>query len=252
MLRVYLTGDLCVEGEATLVRGTRFPGLQGRVLFAMLAAADGPVDDAALFAELWDPEPPAAADVALRALVSKVRGAVAEAHPAAAEVERLDRTYRWVRPPETWIDLQAATDAIHRAETAARDGELDDAAGWGRVAATISCRRFLTGSSGPWATSVRRELETIQLRTLDCLARVWLATGDAGQAARDARRAIRIDPYRESSLRNLMRALAAAGDRAEALREYEAFRELVAGTLGADPDPETQDLHVAILRGRPA
>lgn len=38
-LRIYLTGAMCVEAGGTLLREDRFPGTQGRVVFAMLAAS---------------------------------------------------------------------------------------------------------------------------------------------------------------------------------------------------------------------
>jgi len=45
-----------------------------------------------------------------------------------------------------------------------------------------------------------------------------------------------------------MRAYAAAGNRAEALRVYERCRKLIAKELGADPSPETQAVHLKLLR----
>ena len=43
-------------------------------------------------------------------------------------------------------------------------------------------------------------------------------------------------------------AAAAAGEPARALVAYEALRGTLAGELGADPAPQTQELHLAILR----
>ena len=45
-----------------------------------------------------------------------------------------------------------------------------------------------------------------------------------------------------------MRALAATGDRAGALRAYENCRVTLADELGADPAAETEALYVQILR----
>jgi DNA-binding SARP family transcriptional activator len=45
-----------------------------------------------------------------------------------------------------------------------------------------------------------------------------------------------------------MRALAARGDRAEALREYERLRWMLLDELGVGPGPATRALHEAILQ----
>jgi DNA-binding SARP family transcriptional activator len=246
---VYLAGDVFVERGAALVRSERFPGLQGRVLFAMLAAADGAVHLDELVDELWGASPPRAVRVALRSLVSKVRSALTGAGPDAAFVEHVDEGYRWRRPSGSWIDLAAAHDAVHRADTAFAVGDLDAAIAWARVASAIASRPLLSGAEGPWAVARRRELAWTRLRALDRLAETWLVVGAYDQAARDALRASTIDPFREPSRRLAMRALVAGGDRAGALREYERFRHLMREGLGADPSPETQELHVAILRG---
>ena len=49
-----------------------------------------------------------------------------------------------------------------------------------------------------------------------------------------------------------MRAHTIAGEPAAALTAYEQLRTTLADELGTDPAPETQSLHLAILRGDPA
>jgi SARP family transcriptional regulator, regulator of embCAB operon len=248
-LRLYLSGELFLERSPVLLRSGSLPGLQGRVVLAMLAATDGAVPNDALADELWGDAPPASAGAAVRALVSKLRVALLELGPDAAGITHVGDGYRWDRPSATWIDVSAAHDAIHRAEAARDAGDLEGAIGWGRVTAAIAARPLLPGAEGPWVTRTRRELEATYLRALDHLSAAWLDVGAADQAARDALRAVSIDPLREPSLRLAMRALAARGDRAGALREFERFRRLMRESLGADPSPQTQELHVAILRG---
>jgi DNA-binding SARP family transcriptional activator len=47
---------------------------------------------------------------------------------------------------------------------------------------------------------------------------------------------------------DLMRAYAAAGNRAEALRTYEQCRTLLTEEVGIDPAPETHGLYLHLLR----
>jgi len=248
-LRIYLTGGVCVESGSVLVREERFPGLQGRVVFAMLAAEHRqPLGIDVLESELWGDTPPPASDSALRSSVSKLRTVLADVDLAGDALVHAFGIYQLRLPPDAWVDLEAAADAIHRAESALRQADLDNAVGWGRAAVSVAARPLLAGAEGPWVSERRERLRQLHLRALDCLAQVWLATGDAPQAARDAGEALRLDLFREPSHRLLMRALAATGDRAGALRAYENCRVTLADELGADPAAETEALYVQILR----
>jgi DNA-binding SARP family transcriptional activator len=246
-MRIYLAGDLCVEAGTTLVRDDRLPGLQGRIVFGMLAFEHHrAIERHELEIELWGETPPASADVAVRAIVSKVRGGLEDVGLSDAISHGLG-AYRLRLPDDTWVDVEAAAEAIHRAEPALRDGNMRDAVGWGRAAATIGSRPFLPGANGPWAERRRAELAEIHLRALDCLAGAWIALNQPEQAARDAELVVSIDPFREPSHRLLITALANQGNRAGALRAYERCRATLVDELGVDPSPETQALYLELL-----
>jgi DNA-binding SARP family transcriptional activator len=248
-LRIYLAGDVGILVDEAFVGEDRLPGLQGRVVFAMLAAEHTrAVSREELEEELWDDSPPTAPKAAIRALVSKLRTTLVDAGFDGDPVASAFGAYQMRLPPDVWVDLETAADAIHRAEPALRDGSLRDAVGFGRAAATISTRPLLTGADGPWVARRREQLRDIRLRALDCLAEAWLLHGDAAQAARDAELAVTLDPFREPSHRLLMRALAAEGNRAGALRAYERLRSTLADELGADPSAETEAVYLEVLR----
>ena len=57
-----------------------------------------------------------------------------------------------------------------------------------------------------------------------------------------------LEPFRETAHRLVMRAHAAAGNPAEALRAYERCRSTIAEELGAGPSDATEDLYLQILR----
>ncbi len=71
----------------------------------------------------------------------------------------------------------------------------------------------------------------------------------AGTAIGDEPYADWADPARER-VRDLLRRvrLAAAGEQAKALAAYESLRRRLGRELGADPAPQTRELHLAILR----
>ena len=121
-------------------------------------------------------------------------------------------------------------------------GDMSGACGWALAARAIATRSLLPGDEAEWLDELRRRLADIRLRSLECLAEVWIRRGDFGLAARDADEAIGVDPFRESAHRLLIRAHLAAGQRAEAVRAYEACRRLLDAELGVRPDPQTTAL----------
>jgi DNA-binding SARP family transcriptional activator len=103
-----------------------------------------------------------------------------------------------------------------------------------------------------WIRDTRHELDALYLRALECYAQACLGVGGTELAAaeRAARELTRVAPYRESGHRHLMRAFAARGNTAEALRAYEQLRTLLREDLGISPCAETLQLHAELLRER--
>ncbi|OLT11513.1 hypothetical protein BJF78_04995 [Pseudonocardia sp. CNS-139] len=99
-----------------------------------------------------------------------------------------------------------------------------------------------------WAHGPRDRL----LRPRDALeiaARAALESGDARTAVAAATDAVAAEPLREAPSLVLCRALAAAGDRAAALRRLAELRAGLAGELGVDPSAEVEELQLGLLRG---
>ncbi len=147
------------------------------------------------------------------------------------------------------MDFEAARDGIHRAEAliAARDWYAS--MGPTLVAHNISQRRFLPGEEGTWIDGLRRELEEIRVKALECTARRSLGLGgpELSVAERTARRLIDLSPYRESGYAVLMESFERQGNVAEALRVYESLRGLLREELGATPSPAVQRVHERLL-----
>lgn len=249
-LRVYLAGPIRLERGSVLLTESDLPGRQGRVAFAMLAAERGrSLSRDELAEELWTGVPPAAWEIALRAILSKIRGSLGilglDGHDAVAHAFGC---YQLRLPPDAWVDLEAAADAVHRAEAAFRDDDAENAMGWSLAANAIARRGFLPGEDGPWAARRRAELRSIHVRALECRARVDLDRGEHEAAARDAELVVGLEPFRETAHRLLMRAHAAAGNQAEALRAFERCRRTITEELGAGPSAETEALYLEILR----
>jgi DNA-binding SARP family transcriptional activator len=99
-----------------------------------------------------------------------------------------------------------------------------------------------------WAMERRVEIDEAFKGLLARFADALVAAGRPGQAIGRYRRLLQMEPERESWHRNLMRAHAAAGERALALRQYHACRTVLRREQGIEPDAETRALYQALLR----
>lgn len=247
-LRIYLAGNVAVENGDVLVPERRLPGRQGRLTLAVLAwDRDRAVPTDELADIVWDGAPPAAWQTALRALVSKLRGALDEAG-AAGSIEYAFGCYQLRLPPDAWVDVEAAAVAVHEAEAALAAGDFPAANGQALVANAIARRPFLPGDAGDWVEMRREHLRKVRIRALEVRGRVALAMGDPRGAIRDAELVVGLEPYRETAHVLLMRAHAAAGNRAQGLAAYERLRTRLADDLGASPSPETESAFLELLQ----
>jgi DNA-binding SARP family transcriptional activator len=242
--RIQLCGRLAVElAGRELTR--KLPGGQARVLFTYLTVTRGlPSRREQLIEALWPWRPPAGADTALSALLSRLRSVL------GSEVLCGRGEIYLELPRDAWIDLEAAEESIHRAEAAV--AQKDWARGWGpSLVALFTARRgFLPGEDLPWAEEHRRRLEEIRVAALECYAAVALGVGGSELAPgeRVARELVALAPYRERGHALLMETLAARGNSAEALRIYEQLRQRLRDDLGATPGPELRELQERLLR----
>jgi DNA-binding SARP family transcriptional activator len=242
-VRIQVCGRLAVEVDGER-RESRLPGRQGRLLLTYLVlhrhdrlSRDRLVD------ALWPDDPPNAADNAVYALISKLRTAIGPSLVSSRESIRL------TLPPDSWIDLEAARDGVHRAESALALHEWGRAWGAAQISLFVARRGFLPDEDLDWAITTRRELDETYLRALEtyATAALYLGSTELPTAERAARELISAAPFRESGHRTLMSALAAQGNTAEALITYDTLRRKLSHELGVEPDPQTRTLHRTIL-----
>jgi DNA-binding SARP family transcriptional activator len=152
-------------------------------------------------------------------------------------------------PQDAFVDLEAAVDALHRAESHVAKGEW--AAAWGpaSLAYDVASRPLLRGHDRLWLDDWRRRIDEMRLSGLECLAASSLGLGgpELPQAANCARRLTELAPFRESGYRILMEALERSGNAAEALRVYDGLRNTLRDELGVPPSPAVQDIYRRLL-----
>jgi len=93
-----------------------------------------------------------------------------------------------------------------------------------------------------WQEAERQRLESLALDAMVKLGERYLQLGDHGQAREAAQRAIAVSSLREDAHRLMMRALAAGGRRADALKHYDQLVALLKLELNVEPDAATLSL----------
>lgn len=242
--RIQLCGRLAVELGGRELTG-KLPGGQARVLFTYLVVNRAlPARREELIEALWPWRAPAGADASLSALLSRLRAVLGSGVLSGRSELRLQLAH------DAWIDLEAAEEAIHRAESAV--AQRDWARGWGpSLIALFTARRgFLPGEDLPWAQEHRRRLDEIRCSALECYAAVALGVGgtELAPGERVARELVAAEPFRERAHALLMEILVARGNGAEAIRVYENIRARLRDELGATPAPELRALQERLLR----
>ena len=143
-----------------MIDEARFPGRQGRLVFAYLVAEQGrPVPRDELAEALWGEAPPPTWDKALTVLASKLRSLLADADVDGANaLTSAFGCYRLELPEGTWVDVIVAVAAAEEAEEALASGELERARTAAALAASLVRQPFLPGEDGAWVDEKRREL----------------------------------------------------------------------------------------------
>jgi DNA-binding SARP family transcriptional activator len=241
--KIQLCGRFVVDIDGYRIEGT-LPGRRGRVLFAYLVLKRGrPVPRDELLMAGWGEDAHVEAKNALSVLLSKLRHGLGADHlQGRTQIELL-------LPQATFVDVEAALEGAHRAETCIAEGRWAQAWGPAGIAYHVATRPFLGGLEASWIDEWRRRLEEIRLRGLECFAAAGLGLGGPAlaQAEERARMLTELAPYRETGHRMLMEALEGRGNVAEAFRAYERLRVLLREELGIAPSPAVQAVHRRLL-----
>ncbi|KAB8169890.1 AAA family ATPase [Streptomyces sp. 3MP-14] len=228
------------------VRGARLG-----TLTAVLALAGGrEVPRAELMDAVWDEHLPAAPDNALQALVARLRRAL-----PPGTVHSSPTGYRLAVRAEDVDALRFESLVRAASGSARRDGAGSAARQVPPLREALALWRGpaldgLAPTRAVRAHAVR--LEELRRRAREDRVDADLAAGEGAALVAELSALVSEDPLRERPRAQLMRALQAAGRRAEALAVYEEGRARLAEALGIDPSDELRRTHLAVLRGEGA
>jgi DNA-binding SARP family transcriptional activator len=220
---------------------------QLRLLFARLALAGATgVSREDLVAALWPTEPPRDAQAILRTLLSRLRSQL------GAETVTGRQLVRLVLPEPVTVDAQVAEEAVGRACAALEERDFLAAYRWAQSALHDLSGELLPGERADWVARRRRALEAARLQALEyeTLAGSCLGGAQRARAVQAGRELIEQAPFRETGYAALMRAHAACGNAAEAIRVYAGLQKRLREELGSAPSSELVALHERLLAGR--
>lgn len=240
---VLLGGPAVVSAAG--IRSTRSPARrQASLALAYLCLAGGrPVPSDELAEACWPTDLPASWAAGLRRIVSEVRAWLHDAG-IAADVAARHGTYRCVLPDAVTLDVDDAVAAVAGATRPGPDRLAEAQRAWALLEPAL-----LPGLDAPWLDGHRGRVGELRLQALEALSDALRVAGEPDAAAMTARRAIDLDPLRESAYRLAMAAHAAAGRVGSALRVYEECRTVLVEELGAPPSPTTALAYHHLLVG---
>ena len=244
--RIQLVGSIAVLGDGGVISGAPVAGRRVRLALAALATSPDGLTSTALADRIWD-EPPSTWAAALRGTILALRGAL---DPIGLGGQQLVQTTPggWALAPGVAVDLLEAAAAVSAAERLLADDAAESAIDAINAVSAVIGGELLADEDAAWLDELRARLSTITDRALAVEAEAALLLGRSATAADAARRLLERNQLDERAHRVLIRALATSGDRAGAIRAYEACRALLADQLGTDPGPETTSVYLDVLR----
>jgi predicted ATPase/DNA-binding SARP family transcriptional activator len=242
-----------LDGQAV----TRFESNNVRALLAYLAMENGRAHSREeLAALLWPEESDRAARKNLRQALANLRQAIGDhtAEPPFLHITR--QTVQFNTASDHQVDVIQFKELLAACESHPHrhPDRCSSCAGRRRQAVELYGGDFLAQlfvpDSAPfeeWALLQRERLQLQALAALDHLAGYYEGRGEWPQVRRYAQRQLALDPWREEAYQQLMRALAASGQRSAALARYRALGETLEEELGVSPTAATTALYERIL-----
>jgi DNA-binding SARP family transcriptional activator len=254
-LSISLFGSFVVRFDDQIL--TEFSYDKVRALLAYLTVeAERPSRRERLAGLLWPDLPEAKGASNLRTALYDLRNAIRDREVAPPFLSITHSTLQLNPDVPIWSDVAAFRAQVAVSETTTapdlRDPEYEEIL---TRTAHLYTGDFLHGfdvDSGPFDDWVLMQREALQLQALDVLERLivlYQGRADHERVLMWARRQIALEPWREQAHRHAMRALAALGQRAAAVAQYERCCLVLREKLGLEPEPETRALLVQIRKG---
>ena len=241
ILELTLFGSPQVRHYGQVVNGFRSSKAQALLFF--LAASGRAHTRATLAGLLWGDQPETAARVSLSKCLSNLHELLGDALLIDRQTVSFNRSIPYQLDTERFAADSGAPGTTEEAQTL-------------QAALALYRGDFLEGfyvRDAPdfeqWLLGQRARYRENVMQGLHVLAAYAEQAGHLPQAIGHTRRLLALEPWREEAHRRLMRLLAASGQRAAALAQYESCRRILEEELAVQPDAETVALVEAIRVG---
>ena len=242
-LRIELLGGFRVVVEGCLVDDAAWRRKKPAAVVKMLALAPGHrLHRDQLIDRLWPELEPAAAGANLRKAVHLARRALEQV--GGADLIASDAECLWLDRSDLWLDV----DRFHRAVARAR--HEGDVAGYREAIQLYAGELLPEDLYEEWAAAPREEARLTYVAALEELVGLLASRGEVDAAIEVSRTLVAADPLSEENAVELVRLLALAGRRADALRVYGRMETTPAEELGAEPGVAAQELYEEVRSGR--
>jgi DNA-binding SARP family transcriptional activator len=252
-LQVRLLGPFQVARSGRVI--TEFQTTKTRALLVYLAVeADRPHQREALAEMLWPDRPEGAARANLRHVLTNLRNVIGDrAQPDGCEAEpsfllTTRETIQFNTASDVWVDVAEFESLAARGVQTGRPniGQLKEAI-------ELYQGNFLEDLSvgdstafEEWALLKREQYSRQVSGVLSRLAEWYAQMGEYERALEYARQRVDLEPWDEERQRQVMRLMALAGQRSDALAQYEACRRVLQEELGVEPEESTVLLYERI------
>jgi DNA-binding SARP family transcriptional activator len=229
----------------------------GRAVFRYLATrSERHASKDVLLERFWPDDTPHSAAHKLHIAIGAVRRALNEAlgDVLAGEESLVFADNHYALAPSLRIELDAELFSAHVQAGAEleREGAVTGAVGEYESARALYRGSFLVEDLyADWTTARRARFEEMFLTLLGSLARYYADQGDYTESITCCRHILARDSFREDAYRQLMCCYSQIGRRNQALREFQACKEVLRRELGVDPMRETVALYERIAREEP-
>ena len=230
MLRIRLFGSpqLSFEGGQVEVRPSALR------LLSYLLVRHGKHSRKNIAFNLWPDDPEDVAQARLRRQLYNLRQALPNGISNGAWFRADDSSIGWDESSNYSLDI--------------RDFERLIGENGSSIAADLYVGDLLDDADDEWVIVERERLRSLHISNLAKLISECRSKGDYQRGISHAERLLRLEPWREDIVRQLMALRYESGDRSGALRAFDAFAQRLQADMSVDPMPETSALALVINR----
>ncbi len=248
-LEINLLGSFQVSLDGKPVSG--FDSDKVRGLLAYLAVeADQPHRRERLAGLLWPDYPERSARTSLRSALANLRKVTGDQQAQPPFLLITNRTIQFNLASDSQLDVHQFAALV--------GGEPGRSTDTSQLESAVALYQgeFLEGFFIPdssafeeWAQVTRQSFQWQMLSALHRLAAHHLEEEAFEQALHYAQRQIELDSFQEAAHQQVMSILAKSGQRNEALRHYDEYRQQLKAELGVEPLKTTQAMYQRLLQG---